>query len=57
MMASQTKASPFTQEETPMAKHDNDNRSNQLNPTSDVYWSSRGEDERPVDWEDRLADD
>ena len=54
-MALLTKASPFTQEEIPMAKHDDDNRSNQLNPTSDAYWSSRGEDERPVDWEDQIA--
>lgn len=39
-----------------MAKHDDDNRSNQLNPNNDAYWSSRGEDERPDDWQDRLAE-
>lgn len=39
-----------------MAKHDDDNRANQLNPNNDAYWSSRGEDDRPNDWEDRLGD-
>ena len=29
-----------------------DNRANQLNPNNDAYWQSRGEDERPDDWED-----
>jgi hypothetical protein len=29
-----------------------DNRANQLNPEHDAYWQSRGEDERPDDWED-----
>ncbi|HEX8695944.1 MAG TPA: hypothetical protein VF746_26250 [Longimicrobium sp.] len=33
-----------------------DNRANQLNPEHDAYWQSRGEDERPEDWEDRLAE-
>lgn len=28
----------------------NDNHSNQLNPNNDAYWQSRGEDERPDDW-------
>lgn len=32
---------------------DLDNHSNQLNPNNDDYWQSRGEDERPDDWEDR----
>lgn len=34
---------------------ENDNHSNQLNPNHDEYWHSRGEDDRPDDWEDRLA--
>jgi hypothetical protein len=34
-------------------QHDNDNHSNQLNPNHDEYWNSRGEDERPDDWEER----
>ena len=34
-----------------------DNRANQLNPNNDAYWESRGYDERPDDWEDRLEDD
>jgi hypothetical protein len=39
-----------------MAKHSDDNRSNQLNPNNDAYWQSRGDDERPDDWEDRVSD-
>lgn len=35
-----------------MAQHDDDNRSNQLNPNNDAYWQSRGEDRRPEDWDD-----
>lgn len=31
-----------------------DNHANQLNPTSDPYWTSRGYDERPGDWESEL---
>lgn len=34
-------------------KHNEDNHSNQLNPNNDAYWQSRGEDERPADWDDR----
>lgn len=34
---------------------DNDNHSNQCNPNNDEYWHSRGDDERPDDWEDRVA--
>lgn len=40
-----------------MAKHEDDNRSNQLNENNDAYWQSRGEDERPEDWEDRAEAD
>lgn len=36
---------------------DLDNHANQLNPEHDAYWQSRGEDERPEDWEDRLNSD
>lgn len=35
-------------------KSDQDNRANQLNPEHDAYWQSRGEDERPEDWEDQI---
>lgn len=35
-------------------KDDQDNTANQLNPNNDAYWESRGWDERPDDWEDRL---
>lgn len=31
-----------------------DNRSGQLNPESDKYWQSRGEDGRPENWRERL---
>ena len=34
-------------------KHNEDNHSNQLNPNNDAYWQSRGEDDRPADWDDR----
>jgi len=37
------------------SKSDNDNHSNQLNPNHDEYWHSRGENGRPDDWEDRIA--
>lgn len=40
--------------EIDMAKHDDDNRSRQLDPENDAYWQSRGEEERPDDWEDRI---
>lgn len=33
-------------------KDTDDNRSRQLNPENDVYWQSRGYDERPSDEED-----
>ena len=35
----------------------NDNRADQMNPNNDAYWQSRGYDERPDDWEDRVDDD
>ncbi len=38
-------------------KDDMDNHSNQLNPNNDAYWESRGYDERPDDWEDRIDED
>ncbi|CAI87143.1 MULTISPECIES: hypothetical protein [Pseudoalteromonas] len=40
-----------------MDKHDADNHSNQLNPENDAYWQSRGEDERPDDWQEQLDDE
>lgn len=39
-----------------MSKHDDDNRSQQLDPEHDAYWQSRGEDERPDDWQEQLDD-
>ena len=36
---------------------DQDNRADQLNPNNDAYWQSRGDDERPDDWQDRARDD
>jgi hypothetical protein len=35
-------------------QHENDNRSDQMNPNNDTYWSDRDCDERPDDWEDQL---
>ncbi|MGR0280376.1 hypothetical protein ACUM5Y_15200 [Marinomonas dokdonensis] len=32
---------------------DIDNRADQLNPNNDSYWQSRGEEERPENWEDQ----
>ena len=40
-----------------MARHDDDNRANQLNPNNDAYWEARGWDDRPDDWEDRINDE
>lgn len=40
-------------EEQKMTKSDDDNHSNQCNPNNDAYWESRGEDQRPDDWEER----
>jgi len=30
-----------------------DHHSDQCNPNNDAYWESRGEDERPDDWEEK----
>ena len=38
------------------SKADRDNHSNQCNPNNDSYWQSRGEDERPAEWQDRDED-
>lgn len=40
-----------------MSKSDDDNHANQCNPNNDAYWESRGDDERPDDWEDRVDDE
>lgn len=40
-----------------VTKSDNDNHANQLNPNNDAYWESRGEEERPDDWEERAEDE
>jgi hypothetical protein len=34
-----------------------DNHADQLNPNNDAYWQSRGEDDRPDDWETRRDED
>ena len=36
-----------------MTKEDRDNHSNQLNPNNDAYWQSRGQEERPDDWQEQ----
>lgn len=38
-----------------MAKHDDDNRSNQMNPNNDAYRSSRGLDDHSEDSENRTT--
>ena len=40
-----------------MSKADDDNRSRQLDPEHDAYWNSRGFEERPEDWEERIKED
>lgn len=40
-----------------MGKHDIDHRADQLNPNNDAFWTSRGWDERPDDWEGRVERD
>ncbi len=40
-----------------MSRYDDDNHANQLNLNNDAYWQSRGEDERPDDWESRDTQD
>ncbi|MBA1148275.1 hypothetical protein H0Z60_14560 [Ectothiorhodospiraceae bacterium WFHF3C12] len=39
------------------SKSDMDNHANQLNPNNDAFWESRGHDERPEDWQERLESD
>ena len=39
-----------------MGKAEQDNHANQMNPNNDTYWQSRGWDERPEDWEERVSD-
>ena len=39
------------------SKEELDNHSDQLNPNNDAYWQSRGEDERPDDWEEQIKSD
>jgi hypothetical protein len=36
-------------------KEELDNYSRQLDPENDAYWQSRGEDERPEDWQERIV--
>jgi hypothetical protein len=36
---------------------DRDNHAVQLNPTSDTYWTDRGYDERPDNWESIITED
>jgi hypothetical protein len=33
-----------------------DNHADQMNPNNDAYWESRGYDERPDDWEDKISE-
>ena len=38
-------------------KADMDNHSNQMNPNNDTFWTDRGYDDRPDDWDDRVNSD
>ncbi len=38
-------------------KEDLDNHANQLNSNNDAYWNSRGEPERPEDWDNQSCGD
>ena len=41
-----------------MGRHSElNNRSQQLNPNNDVFWQSRGFDERPENWEERAEEE
>jgi hypothetical protein len=37
-------------------RDDQNNRANQMNSNNDAYWQSRGEDQRPEDWQSRSDD-
>jgi hypothetical protein len=37
------------------SRADDNNHANQLNSNNDAYWQSRGEDERPEDWQQRVG--
>ena len=39
-----------------MSKNNSDNHANQCNPNNDAYWQSRGEENRPQDWEEQFDD-
>ena len=38
-------------------KGDTNNRANQMNPNNEAYWTARGYDERPPDWDERSSAD
>lgn len=38
-------------------KDNQDNRADQLNRNNDAYWQSRGEDERPENWQQQGTED
>lgn len=40
-----------------MGRADQDNHADQMNPNNDAFWQSRGEDERPADWQEQSEDD
>ena len=36
---------------------DLDNHADQMNPNNDAYWESRGYDDRPDGWEERIEEE
>ena len=47
----------MTKRGTGPSQADLDNYSRQLDPEHDAFWQSRGEDERPADWRERLEEE
>ncbi len=43
----------FDPKDNDYSQEDLDNHSNQLNDNNDAYWQSRGDDERPYDWQEK----
>jgi hypothetical protein len=50
-MSNQTKQAP----ESPPTKAKLDNHAQQLDPSTEKFWKSRGFSERPADWQERIA--
>jgi hypothetical protein len=47
----------MSKQDSAHTQQEHDNRANQLNPNNDAYWQSRGEEQRPDDWQQRSSED